>query len=102
MPGTKFFERVKLKLGEKKNWLDSNDLAMLYQGPYPTEFYRVLPARIHDEFRARRALRRPSARAIASIPHNLARLVRDELRLRQIARRQPPPLDLLPDHTQTH
>ncbi len=102
MPGTKFFERVKLELGEKQNWLDSNDLAMLYQGPYPTEFYRVLHARIHDEFRARRALRRPSARAIASIPHNLARLVRDELRLRQIARRQPPPLDLLPDHTQTH
>ncbi len=57
LPGTKFFERVKIQLGEKQNWTDSQDLAMLYRGPYPTEFYRVLHTRVHHEFRLRRAWR---------------------------------------------
>src|SRR5205814_61767 len=30
LPGTAFFERVKADLGEKKNWVDSGDLAMMY------------------------------------------------------------------------
>ena len=62
LPGTKFFERVKLELGEKQNWVDSEDLAMLYRGPFPTEFYRVLHGRVHYEFRAWKALRQPSFR----------------------------------------
>jgi hypothetical protein len=57
LPGTKFYERVKSQLGEKQNWLDSNDLAMLYQGPYTTEFYRQLHIVVHKEFRARRTWR---------------------------------------------
>jgi radical SAM superfamily enzyme YgiQ (UPF0313 family) len=57
LPGTKFYERVKSQLGEKQNWLDSNDLAMLYQGPYPTAFYRQLHSVVHKEFRARRSWR---------------------------------------------
>jgi radical SAM superfamily enzyme YgiQ (UPF0313 family) len=57
LPGTKFYERVKSQLGTKQNWLDSNDLAMLYQGPYPTEFYRQLHTVVHKEFRARRTWR---------------------------------------------
>jgi anaerobic magnesium-protoporphyrin IX monomethyl ester cyclase len=58
LPGTKFFERVKLELGEKQNWVDSDDLAMLYRGPFPTEFYRILHGRVHHEFRTRHCKRR--------------------------------------------
>ncbi len=83
LPGTKFFERVKLELGEKQNWIDSEDLAMLYQGPFPTEFYRILHGRVHYEFRARKALRRPSLRGLASVPRNLVGLVRSDLQLRK-------------------
>jgi anaerobic magnesium-protoporphyrin IX monomethyl ester cyclase len=86
LPGTKFFERVKLELGEKQNWTDSADLAMLYRGPYPTEFYRVLHARVHHEFRMRRALKKLSGRALARIPYHMAGLLRAESRLRRIAR----------------
>ena len=82
LPGTKFFERVKLELGEKQNWVDSEDLAMLYRGPFPTEFYRILHGRVHYEFRARRALRQPSLLGIVSIPRNLLGLLRSELQLR--------------------
>jgi anaerobic magnesium-protoporphyrin IX monomethyl ester cyclase len=83
LPGTKFFERVKLELGEKQNWTDSDDLAMLYRGPFPTEFYRILHGRVHYEFRAWKALRQPSLRRLVNIPRNLAGLVRSEMQLRR-------------------
>jgi len=83
LPGTKFFERVKMELGDKQNWVDSDDLAMLYRGPYPTEFYRVLHGRVHYEFRTWKALRQPSLRGLINIPRNLAGLMRSEVRLRR-------------------
>ncbi|HEX6035212.1 MAG TPA: radical SAM protein, partial [Anaerolineales bacterium] len=55
MPGTKFYDAVREQLGEKQNWQDSQDLAMLYQGPFSTEFYRKLHGVVHKEFRARKA-----------------------------------------------
>ena len=83
LPGTKFFERVKLELGEKQNWRDSEDLAMLYRGPFSTEFYRILHGRVHYEFRAWKALRHPSLKSLINIPRNLAGLMRSEIQLRK-------------------
>jgi hypothetical protein len=74
---------VKLELGEKQNWTDSQDLAMLYRGPYPTEFYRILHGRVHYEFRTRRAIRQPSMRSVVSIPRNLFGLFKSEIQLRR-------------------
>ena len=66
LPGTPFYERVKAQLGEKRNWVDSDDLAMMYPAAYGPEFYRALHALAHAEFRMRRsfaalvrAVRRP-------------------------------------------
>jgi anaerobic magnesium-protoporphyrin IX monomethyl ester cyclase len=66
LPGTPFYERVKAQLGEKRNWVDSDDLAMMYPAAYGAEFYRALHALAHAEFRMRRsfdtlmrAMRRP-------------------------------------------
>jgi radical SAM superfamily enzyme YgiQ (UPF0313 family) len=83
LPGTKFYERVKLELGAKQNWLDSEDLAMLYRGPFPTEFYRILHRRVHYEFRAWMALRKPSLRGLVSVPRNLFGLAKSEIQLRK-------------------
>ncbi len=58
LPGTKFYEQVRLQLGEKQNWTDSDDLAMLYHGPFPETFYRILYKAVHAEFRMRRAIAR--------------------------------------------
>lgn len=55
LPGTPFFERVKAQLGDKQNWVDSDDLALMYRGTYAPEFYRTLHALVHAEFRLRRA-----------------------------------------------
>ena len=54
LPGTTFFERVKLELGTQKNWTDSADLAMMYRGPFSTDFYRQLHKVLHKEFRSRK------------------------------------------------
>jgi anaerobic magnesium-protoporphyrin IX monomethyl ester cyclase len=54
LPGTKFYENVKHDLGERANWIDSADLAMLYQGPFGTPFYRQLHTVVHKEYRARK------------------------------------------------
>mgnify|MGYP005848277391 CR=1 FL=1 len=56
LPGTKFYESVKHELGEKANWIDSQDLAMLYQGPFRTEFYRQLHTVVHKDYRSRKTL----------------------------------------------
>lgn len=85
LPGTKFFERVKLELGEKQNWVDSDDLAMLYRGPYPQEFYKILHGRVHYEFRLRRAWKNHDWKGIAKTPYYLFGISQTELRLRAIS-----------------
>jgi radical SAM superfamily enzyme YgiQ (UPF0313 family) len=101
LPGTKFYENVKIQLGEKTNWLHSDDLDMLYQGPFIADFYRVLHHRVHHEYRARKAghkvlaalknpatLRPAHLRMAATIPVNLMRLVKSSARLRKLAQVQ--------------
>ncbi len=54
LPGTRFHERVRAGLGARQHWDDSQDLAMLYRGPFSTRFYRRLHRVIHLEARLRR------------------------------------------------
>jgi radical SAM superfamily enzyme YgiQ (UPF0313 family) len=54
LPGTPFYERVRSQLGDKRHWLDSDDLDMMYEGPFSTDFYRQLHTVLHTELRARR------------------------------------------------
>ena len=54
LPGTRFHELVKAEIGERSNWQDSDDLAMLFQGTYDTTFYRLIRDVLHDEVRLRR------------------------------------------------
>jgi anaerobic magnesium-protoporphyrin IX monomethyl ester cyclase len=99
LPGTRFFAAVQHELGTRQNWLDSNDLAMLYHGPYSTAFYRVLHRRLHREFRAQRAwddlrpalhrptrLRKRHLRDLASIVRSRATLPLLRLELDRQAR----------------
>lgn len=81
LPGTKFYERVKLDLGEKQNWVDSDDLAMLYRGPFPQEFYRILHGRVHHEFRLRKAWKKKEIRGMMLSPYYLLGWMRTELKL---------------------
>jgi len=99
LPGTRFFAAVQHELGSKQNWQDSEDLAMLYRGPFSTAFYRVLHRLLHREFRARKAWsellsvglrptrwRRRHARSIVSVVYALVAMPLLRLELERRAR----------------
>jgi anaerobic magnesium-protoporphyrin IX monomethyl ester cyclase len=86
LPGTKFYNAVSEQLGEKQNWQDSDDLAMLYQGPFSTEFYRKLHSVVHKEFRARKAWRSlKNGRDVARLGYNLLTLPIARMQLNRLA-----------------
>jgi len=49
LPGTRFYERIRAELGEKRNWVDSDDLAVMFRSTYRSEFYRALRDALHAE-----------------------------------------------------
>jgi radical SAM superfamily enzyme YgiQ (UPF0313 family) len=49
LPGTTFHARVQSQLGVKENWVDSEDLSMMFKGAYQSEFYRALHDALHAE-----------------------------------------------------
>lgn len=93
LPGTKFHERVLAQLGSVRNWTDSDDLAMLFEGPYSTDFYRRLHVRLHREYRVRqtwwelRAGNMPSPRRVLGTLRDLTLLPIERSRLKREAAR---------------
>ncbi|MEO6866342.1 MAG: radical SAM protein [Gemmatimonadaceae bacterium] len=53
LPGTKFYESVRSRLGAQQNWEHTGELAMLFQGTYTTPFYRLLRDALHQQGRTR-------------------------------------------------
>jgi anaerobic magnesium-protoporphyrin IX monomethyl ester cyclase len=49
LPGTVFYERVRTQLGQKRNWVDSDDLCIMFKAAYNTEFYRAVRDALHAE-----------------------------------------------------
>jgi radical SAM superfamily enzyme YgiQ (UPF0313 family) len=49
LPGTGFYERVQAELGQKRNWTDSDDLCIMFNGAYTTDFYRAVRDALHAE-----------------------------------------------------
>ena len=49
LPGTVFHEKVQEQLGVKRNWIDSQDLSVMFRAAYTDEFYRVLRNALHFE-----------------------------------------------------
>ncbi|HUE87356.1 MAG TPA: radical SAM protein [Vicinamibacterales bacterium] len=99
LPGTKFYERVRAEMGAKQNWVDSDDLAMMYRATYTPRFYRVLHHVVHHEFRARQLARRvkdrigspsqlrlPDLRRLAAWAYHRTALPLASYELRKLAR----------------
>ncbi len=85
LPGTGFYERVREELGTRQNWVDSDDLAMLYDGPFSTGFYRQLHRTIHTEYRGRRAFQDLKKGRLGRLP-DLFRTAALPLQKRRLAR----------------
>jgi anaerobic magnesium-protoporphyrin IX monomethyl ester cyclase len=88
LPGTPFYRRVEAELGAKRHWEHSDDLAMMYRGPFPTRFYRRLHRLVHTEFRLRRLgeLPAPGARQRAVRLYHRVTLLFHEVAWRRSAR----------------
>ena len=56
LPGTVFYEKVKDELKQKSNWLDSDELAMMFKNTYKPSFYKQLQKYIHKLYRRNQAL----------------------------------------------
>lgn len=109
LPGTKFYQNVRAQLGDKKNWTDSADLAMMYQGPFTTEYYRQLHVVLHKEFRSRRGwseligvLRHPAqirpghAREAVAIAYRMGTLPFERSKLNRLAKASPDRIEAMP------
>ena len=55
LPGTPFYERLAAELGTQRNWRDTGDLAMLFQGTFDTAFYRMVRDALHLDVKLRRS-----------------------------------------------
>ena len=49
LPGTKFYDLVRAQLRAKTHWQESNDLDMMFQGTYTSDFYRAVRNLLHDQ-----------------------------------------------------
>jgi anaerobic magnesium-protoporphyrin IX monomethyl ester cyclase len=86
LPGTRFHELVKAQLGPKTHWQDSDDLAMMFQGTYRSEFYRAVRDLLHDEVslqaRVTRSPREPLGDARGLLERRWQELMSQEMHYR--------------------
>jgi radical SAM superfamily enzyme YgiQ (UPF0313 family) len=50
LPGTSFFEKVKMQMQEKTNWTDSDELALMFRNTYAPSFYKQLHRYVHKSY----------------------------------------------------
>ncbi len=56
LPGTVFYERVKVQLREKTNWTDSDELALMFRNTYAPGFYKQLHRYVHKSYHKHMAI----------------------------------------------
>jgi radical SAM superfamily enzyme YgiQ (UPF0313 family) len=51
LPGTVFYENVKSQLADKRNWTDSDEMALMFRNTYHPAFYKQLHSYVHKSYR---------------------------------------------------
>lgn len=69
LPGTRFYEHVKEQMRGKTHWQESNDLDMMFQGTYTSEFYRAIRDLLHQQV----ALNAPGSSQASRSQHAIQR-----------------------------
>jgi anaerobic magnesium-protoporphyrin IX monomethyl ester cyclase len=90
LPGTKFYDLVKAQMHAKTHWRESNDLDMMFQGTYTSDFYRAVRNLLHDHVALQTAdepLLPEHERATDAIEQRWQELLRNELKYRSISER---------------
>ncbi len=73
LPGTAFHRMVSSQLGTKENWAESDDLDMMFQGAFTSDFYRALADALHQEVRQGQDAARDSWRNVLALRETCAR-----------------------------
>ena len=91
LPETPFYEKVKEELTDKKNWKDSDDLALLFKGTFNQNYYRKLQRYTHKEFRKtqglsflKKGLFKSKFRAIALLVYYIPSALLDKIALKRM------------------
>jgi len=71
LPGTPFYDTVQAQMGQKTNWTDSGDLALMYQGSFSPQYYRRLHRYVHRRFQTARGIE--SLKTLIKAPWRLDR-----------------------------
>jgi anaerobic magnesium-protoporphyrin IX monomethyl ester cyclase len=82
LPGTKFYDLVKERMRGKTHWQESDDLDMMFQGTYNSDFYRAIRNILHDQV----TLEQPAAQRHGSEYLQARRLL--DLRWRELLARE--------------
>jgi anaerobic magnesium-protoporphyrin IX monomethyl ester cyclase len=77
LPGTKFYEQVKAQLQTKTHWRESNDLEMMFEGTYSTDFYRTVRDLLHAQVA-------PEDAVASALPRRWELLIASEQQYRNI------------------
>jgi anaerobic magnesium-protoporphyrin IX monomethyl ester cyclase len=90
LPNTKFYDLVKAQLRGKTHWQESNDLDMMFQGTYTSDFYRGVRNLLHDQVALQSAdapLLPEHERAADAIEQRWQELMRNESKYRSSSER---------------
>ncbi|HKE94458.1 MAG TPA: radical SAM protein [Povalibacter sp.] len=86
LPGTPFYEMVRHQLRSKTHWQESNDLSMMFEGTYSSDFYRDIRNLLHEQIAVEQLNERGRftdyARARADLQSRWDALICDEERHR--------------------
>jgi len=101
LPGTKFYDKVKDDLQAKANWVDSDDLDLMFENTYSPAFYKKLHRYVHNRHKLKRGLRalqnglkRPSSlnkktiRQIATTGYHLPMAIVNGSKIKKLAKAQ--------------
>ena len=83
LPGTKFHQRVKQLMKNKTNWVDSDDLDLMFSGTYSRKFYKLLHRFVHYEYRIKRIIRKRIWKNLPQLVSYIVRFIFLRLRLAQ-------------------
>lgn len=89
LPGTPFYDKVKSQMGDKLNWKDSDDLDLMFEGTFSSDYYRILQRYVHHVYRLRQGIRKiyspnldVSWRYTFLIPYNFTASIVSKLKLK--------------------
>ena len=75
LPETKFYDKVAEQFQGKTNWVDSDELAMMFQGTFNSSYYKDLHRYVHRVFRVSQAMSTLSFGRLLKLPYQLLLLV---------------------------